>query len=429
MINRFLKNNLSLKIISIVVAIILWLYAVSELNPETSKNITDIPVEIINMKSLEQQDLTLAEKPVTTISFRIKGLANDIRKVNINNLKAVLDLEDVDWTGTQQVELAIEGLLPREVHVEKNPQISLTINNVKTRPIPVVINVTGNGAEGYFVHEPSAEPRSISIYGAQSLVDKVVQGLVEVNLDKDEGTIEQPLPIKLVDAAGNVVESEYLHLRQDSAMVTIPIHPIKILDVRANVLGKPADGFVIDDIVVDPTQITVNGYASIIERMSYLLTESIDIQGAVEDVHITINLARENGIYLEPGQPSRVNVLVSISETVIETDLTIDEIELRNIPEGYLATPLPFSINLRIQGPYTLINPLTEESLAAFVDLATIDTEAEGFIAGEFALPVSVQIPNMTAVQSISSETITIDLQPTTEEPAVTDEPDPEPVT
>ena len=94
--SRLLKNNLSLKIISVVVAIILWLYAVSELNPETTKTFNDIPIEIINMNVLNEKNLTLAENPEQIITVRIRGLANDIRKVNISNLKAVLDLSEID---------------------------------------------------------------------------------------------------------------------------------------------------------------------------------------------------------------------------------------------------------------------------------------------------------------------------------------------
>ena len=67
--SNFLKNNLSLKIISVIVAIILWLYAVSELNPETTKTITDVPVEVINMDALNEKNLTLVDDPVSSISI------------------------------------------------------------------------------------------------------------------------------------------------------------------------------------------------------------------------------------------------------------------------------------------------------------------------------------------------------------------------
>ena len=86
-----MTSNLSLKIISVIAAIILWLYAVSELNPETTKTINDIPVEIINMDALNEKNLTLAEDPASSISIRIRGLVNDIRKVNTSNIKAILD--------------------------------------------------------------------------------------------------------------------------------------------------------------------------------------------------------------------------------------------------------------------------------------------------------------------------------------------------
>ena len=143
--SRLLKNNLSLKIISVIVAIILWLYAVSELNPETTKPIYDIPVEIINMDVLNEKNLTLAEEPEKSITVRIRGLANDIRKVNTSTLKAVLDLSEIDWTGSQMVTLDIEGLLPREVKLDKIPEIPVTINKITRKLIPVVVEWTGEG--------------------------------------------------------------------------------------------------------------------------------------------------------------------------------------------------------------------------------------------------------------------------------------------
>ena len=158
MSSRFLTSNLSLKIISVIAAIILWLYAVSELNPETTKTINDIPVEIINMDALNEKNLTLAEDPASSISIRIRGLVNDIRKVNTSNIKAILDLGEIDWTGTNTVPLNVEGLLPREVKLDKIPEIPVTINRITSKLVPVVVELTGKSEDGYYVHEPIVEP-------------------------------------------------------------------------------------------------------------------------------------------------------------------------------------------------------------------------------------------------------------------------------
>ncbi|HHU48695.1 MAG: YbbR-like domain-containing protein [Caldicoprobacterales bacterium] len=419
--SRLLKNNLSLKIISVIVAIILWLYAVSELNPETTKSINDIPVEIINEEILNERNLTLAEDPASSITVRIRGLANDIRKVNISNLKAVLDLGDIDWTGTQQVALDIEGLLPREVKLDKIPEISVTIDKVTSKLIPVVVELTGQSEQGYHVHEPTVEPSTITVYGAQSLVESVVQGVVQLNLDKAVSTIDQSLLIKLVDAEGRTVESKYLNMRQSSALVTIPIYPVKTMAVKANVIGEPANGFVVDSISMDIEQIAVNGYASVIEKISSLSTEPINIQGAVDDVRAKVNILLENGIFLEPGQPASVNVVVNISETTINTNLVVEQIELQNVPEGYEATVDTSAITIQIAGPFTVINGITAQDLAPAVDLSRLSPQGGALEPGQYQLPLIFKVPDRSQILHVSNDTVTvnvrfIDESPITEE-------------
>lgn len=412
MSSRFLSNNLSLKIISVIVAIILWLYAVSELNPETTKPIYDVPVEIINMDTLNEKNLSLVENPEDSITIRIRGLVNDVRKVNTANLKAVLDLSEIDWTGTQQIELDIEGLLPREVRLDKIPEISLTINEIIKKDIPVVIDLSGDGGDGYHVHDATVEPHTITIYGAQSLVDSVVQGVVQVKLDKDRNTINESHPIKLVDAEGRAVESRYVSLRQGSALVNIPIYPIQDKPVRANIVGEPANGFVVDGITLDPSLVTVNGASSIIERLSTLSTEEINIQGAIDDVRRTVDIVLEHGIYLEPGQSSRVNVVINISETTIQNTLTVEQIELQNIPEGYGATvEEDLAITIQLRGPFTIINALTAQDLAPAVDVSQL-TPVEGELApGQYELPLLFQVPDRAEVVQISGETVTVNIE------------------
>jgi YbbR domain-containing protein len=410
MSSRFLTSNLSLKIISVIAAIILWLYAVSELNPETTKTINDIPVEIINMDALNEKNLTLAEDPASSISIRIRGLVNDIRKVNTSNIKAILDLGEIDWTGTNTVPLNVEGLLPREVKLDKIPEIPVTINRITSKLVPVVVELTGKSEDGYYVHEPIVEPRQITIYGAESLVDSVVQGVVRINLDKDVSTIEQSLMIKLVDGEGNIIESKYLNMKQSSALVTIPIYPLKTVDVRANIIGEPAEGFVIDKISVNPPQVSVNGFASIIERLSYLTTEAIDIQGAVGNIEKKVDIVLDNGIYLVPGQPSSVNIIVNISETTIETTLTLDQVELQNVPEGYEAELDNPPITVQLRGPYTKVNTLNPQNLSPAVDLSELITEDGVLEPGQYELPLKINVPDQIELVQISHERVKVNV-------------------
>ena len=416
--NRFFQNNLSLKIISVVIAVILWMYAVNELDPESTKPIYDVPVTIIHEDTLNERQLTLAEKPIDSITIRIRGLASDIRKVNTANLKAVLDLGNIDWTGTRQVELNVEGLLPREVKLDKIPEIPLTVNKITSKNIPVEVDkeALGNAAEGYYVHSPSVEPETITIYGAQSLVDSVVQGIIEVKLNNDESTIEQSLPIKLVDAAKHTVSSEYLSLRQESAMVRIPIYPVRELTVEANVTGVPANGFVVDGVEVKPKKLTVNGSSSVIEKLESMTTEAVNIQNATEDVQVTANINKVDGVYLNPGQSYKANVVVHIRETTVSKNLVLNQIELKNVPEGFRAETVGAAVSVQMKGPYTIVNPLTEQNLTPYVDFSQLDIGDEGFLPGQYELPLSITVPEGVEVVSKSAENVTVNIVPVEEE-------------
>lgn len=371
--SRFFERNGTLKVLSVIIAVILWLYAVSELNPETTNSIYDIPIEIKNEDALKDKQLTLAADPTAKVNIRIRGLVNDIRKVNEANVKAVLDLENIDWTGTRQVPLNIEGLLPREVKLDKIPEVAVTVNKIITKKIPIEVKISGDTAANYYRHDVISEPESITIYGAESLVDSVVQGVVQVKLDNEDNTFEQSLAIRLVDGAQRIVDSKYVNMRQNFAMVKIPIYPVKGLSIVPNVVGKPIEGYELDGIEVEPSSITVNGYASVLNPLTEISTDVIDIQDADTDVQATVDLTRMEGVYVNPGQPTKIKVIVRISERVIDKNFTLDNIVFSDLTEGYNFEVLSEPITVRVTGPYNLVYPMTVEAFAPNVDLTGLE--------------------------------------------------------
>lgn len=61
--SRIMDRNGVLKIVSVIIAFILWLYAVSELNPEVTRPLSDIEIEIENEEILINKGFTLVKDP------------------------------------------------------------------------------------------------------------------------------------------------------------------------------------------------------------------------------------------------------------------------------------------------------------------------------------------------------------------------------
>lgn len=136
-----------------------------------------------------------------------------------------------------------------------------------------------------------------------------------------------------------------------------------------------------------------------------------------------MEVKQEEGVFLEPGQSSQVNVVVRISETTVDRHLTFNtnQIELRNVPDGFLTEIADSSISVDVRGPYTAVNPLSASSLVSFVDLSQLDTGEGELVPGQYELPLSILAPEGVDIVRISSETVTVNIA-LNEEEAIHDE-------
>ena len=56
-----LRNKNIVRILSLLIAVVLWAYVMGEINPETTIKFKNINVEILNQESLEDRGLALIE--------------------------------------------------------------------------------------------------------------------------------------------------------------------------------------------------------------------------------------------------------------------------------------------------------------------------------------------------------------------------------
>ena len=57
----YFTNNLTLKLLSVVFAIILWSFTITRTNPQRTKRISDVPITAVGLASLESNGLTLRD--------------------------------------------------------------------------------------------------------------------------------------------------------------------------------------------------------------------------------------------------------------------------------------------------------------------------------------------------------------------------------
>ena len=171
-----LKNKTVLKIVSLVIAIFLWIYVMGEVDPETKVKVYGIEVNYINMELLAENGLAVAEDEPVTINATIEGKRSDVNKAKKKGLTASVDVSRCK-SGKNKAEITLD--MPSGVVLDSisKDTADVDVEKIVWSEKPVEIKISGedndeaNGEPVPWV--TGIDPGKITVYGAESLTEKV----------------------------------------------------------------------------------------------------------------------------------------------------------------------------------------------------------------------------------------------------------------
>jgi hypothetical protein len=192
---RALFDNLALKGISLVLAVLTWFVIAGE---KTSERGLSVPVELQNFP----KDLELTGEAVTNVEVRLRASPGIIHGLGPRDLSAVIDLQGAS-AGERIVHLTPETIrVPFGVKVVKVTPSILTLNFERTleKDVPVRPRLQGRPAPGYEVAEITSEPARVRIAGPKSRVQEVESAFTEpVSLEAATDSVADTVNIGLED--------------------------------------------------------------------------------------------------------------------------------------------------------------------------------------------------------------------------------------
>ena len=171
-VNNLFDKKITARILSVLLATMLWLYVITEQNPVVYKDIT-LPVKLIGVETLAAKNITIMDNASYNIYLRLKGNKNTLDRIDNTTLSAIADIRDQNQKGEFQIPIQISGI-PAGVDVISisNKSIKIRFDNVVSVTMPVVMNITGNPLQGMAAMTPSVNPGEVTITGAESLINK-----------------------------------------------------------------------------------------------------------------------------------------------------------------------------------------------------------------------------------------------------------------
>src|SRR3954463_5835113 len=167
-------DNFALKLISLVLAVMVWFVIAGE---KTSEMGLQVAVELQNFP----KDLELTGEPVDAVEVRLRASPGIIQHLTASDVSAQIDVAGAT-EGEHIIHLTADAIrVPFGVKVVKINPSTLTMHFERTlqKLVPVRPRLLGRPAPGFEVGQTAAEPVEVRVAGPRSRVDDVESAFTE----------------------------------------------------------------------------------------------------------------------------------------------------------------------------------------------------------------------------------------------------------
>ena len=407
-----LKNNKVNAVIAFVAAVLLWVYVVGQVNPSTTGKLTGIPVVFAGEESLAENDLALVDPGTVTVDITIRGDRSDVRKV-IANSDRITAVADVSGLAKGKHNVTLDITVPSSVDLQKSSmeEVSITIDDRISKDIPVEVDYEGTFEDTQKPGNVSIHPETITATGAAATVNSIERMKVVVSADElAEQQVSLTKTVKPVDKNG--LEVGHVSLSNTQVQITAGLVATRTVPLHVETTGDPADGYEVTGVDA-PSAVTLEGPLSVLNGLTEVETEAIDVSGLNEDVTVDLTVSLPAGVTLT--EPEKLQATVNIAEAQGKT-WTYDaaEIEIDDLAEGYTAAITGQTIKVTVNADKTTLDTLKKSDIVLHVSAAGLEvgeqqvtlTQASNLDAGWVTIdPEKVTVKISAAGEGSGSET------------------------
>ncbi len=399
---RWIVKFLPTLFTALVLAIIVWVSAVSSADPNEEREYSaPIPITVLGL----DPDLVVTGQydDEVKVSIRAPRSVQERLAANPDAIHAYINLSGLKaGEHTLEPQIAID-LSPTRVTLVSPSEITLKLENILSKEVPVEIRENGALPIGYTAGTPVLSQDSALVIGPESQVLKVEQVVASVDLSNIITSISRQVELKALDARGVIVTG--INLNPTQVTVDIPITQLggyRNVFVKIVTTGQIAQGFYLTGIMADPPNITI--YSTDPELAAnmpaFIETTPLNLNGAFESFEKDVSLNLPEGIVVVGDQ--QVTIKVNISAIQSSILLTGIQVEISNLGQGLKAALSPDRVDIYVSGPLYLLDKLNAADIIVTLDLANKTpgtyqliptvTLADSAINLDSILPASIEV-------------------------------------
>lgn len=400
-------NKILYVVLSLLLAIIFWLYVDTANGNTMRRPFTNVPVDFIGAEdTLPSRGLMLASGGDATLDLTISGPRSVISNLRPGDIRAQVNLTGINAAGTYSLNWTLstpDNVNNSDITIEKYSRQTVTVQvtPLYSKEIPVSADVIGKVEEPYvyMADRVVKEPSVLTLSGLQDNVDQVASARVVVDITDATDTIQQEYSYELLDADGNVLEVQDVRFSDQKVSVTVPIYMMKTLDLKVDFKESPGSRLTNVRWKLEPATITVTGEPLSLETIDEINLGEVDLSTLYADEDKDLEIKLPAGCENSSGYKT---THLSIKFHGLTTrSFTVTNIQSIGTSESQRFDPITTVMDVVLRGPEEDLEQVTPEDIRIVVDLREISSD------GTIQPPATVLVDGYSEVGAVGTYTVT----------------------
>lgn len=385
--DRLFKSNWFVKIISFLIALMLYTVVSSEGHPTQPGIVKQNQMTVNeNLTVKYNENKYVVTGYPDTVTIQVKGSSNLLTKAGLMmNRKAYIDLNG-KGPGTYSVNVLTDGF-PSGLEVSVVPSnISVTIEKKITKQLPVSVELFNDDkvASGFHLGDPIISPDKVEVSGGQKEVKQVAFIRAVLDVKGANSQIDKKVHLNAYDAQGNQLS---IKISPATASVQVPVkNPSKKVPIKYQTTGSLPNGLALSSINLSPNEVTITGPKDVLDSIHEIKGISIPLDGIQGTETKQIKVPIPDGV--ETIDPETVDATITTSQatTKLFKEIPIDVMGLSSNEQITFKNPKNRSVDVVLTGAPNVLSNISRNDIEVYVDVT-------GLSKGDHTLKAKINVP------------------------------------
>lgn len=401
--SRWLENDTVLRLISIGIAMVMWLTVNEASFPDPVDTQSDTRIKNVQIHPKYDRERFELIHMTNGIELILSGDKYALEHLS-SSYRVYVDLTKLSSGKHDKVPVKVEGL-PYGVHYKVIPEtISVELEEKLQREMPIEVDVVGKVPDGYKVSPPMLNPSKALVRGIESRLDQVKTVKAIINLDETSTSIKKKVKLQVYGDKGPLPKVQVF---PEFVEVDIAINsPYKRVPLQIEISKNPPSGYAVESIKPSVDQTTVYGSQSYIDSLEYYVGPALDLSDVVNDRTFQLPIPiRDEATKVEPKQVEIYVKMVPASTKKVDRV----PIQITGVGQGLdavILSPSNGQLSVSLSGAPNQLVQVGASDIQAYIDVSNLP-------AGKHQVPIRFRMPSFIhAVGQTDQQKAVIELRP-----------------